>query len=118
MPRSIEHVRLGSQQIGPDGLEVQPADVVAAYVLAAVTGALRRNPLRRDAGRLDHQLLLAATLERDKPERGRIDAVTTCRKQTVVLVNGGFHTLECRGDLVATFLLDGAFPGFIADHDV
>ncbi len=39
--RSVEHVWLGGDQIVPDRLEVQPADVVAANVLAAVTRILR-----------------------------------------------------------------------------
>src|ERR1700761_1994309 len=34
--RSVEHVGLRRNQIIPDGLKVQPADVVAPHVLAAI----------------------------------------------------------------------------------
>src|SRR5207249_3978510 len=71
----LEHVRADLDETVVDRLEMQPADIVAADMLAAVAGALRRDRHRRPAGRLDHQLLLAAALERDEPEGGRLDAV-------------------------------------------
>lgn len=77
---SVEHVGLRGDEIVPDRLEVQPADVVAAHMLPAIARAVFGHELRRDAGRFDHQLLLAATLERDEPERRRIDAVTARRE--------------------------------------
>jgi hypothetical protein len=39
-PVLVEHVRLAAHQVVPDGLEVQPADVLAADVFAAVARAL------------------------------------------------------------------------------
>ena len=79
-----------------DRLEVEPADVVAADVLAAVAGALRRHQHGRAAGRLDHQLLPAAAPGRDEPEGGGVDAVAAGRQQAVVAVDGGLHPFEGR----------------------
>src|ERR1700761_7523408 len=72
---SVEHIRLRVNEVVPDGLEMQPADIFAAHVLAAITRAFFGHEARLDARRFDHQLLLAAALERDKPERGRFDTV-------------------------------------------
>jgi hypothetical protein len=80
---------------------VEPADVVAADVLAAVAGALGRYKHGRAAGRLDHQLLPAAALERDEPEGGGVDAMAAGRQQAVVAVDGGLHALEGGGDPLA-----------------
>src|SRR5215510_4930388 len=74
-----------------DRLELEPADVAAADVLAAVAGALGRHQHRRAAGRLDHQLLPAAALERDEPEGGGVDAVAAGCHEAVVTVDGGLH---------------------------
>lgn len=72
---SVEHVRLVDDELVPDGLEVQPADVVAADVFAAVAGPVRLDVGRLDAAGGDVELLLAAPLQRDEPERRTFDAV-------------------------------------------
>jgi hypothetical protein len=63
-------------------------------MLAAVARTLRRHQHGLDAGGLHQQLLLAATLQRDEPEGGRLDAVAAGGQQAVVLVDGGFHAFE------------------------
>ena len=60
--RSVEHGGLRLHKPVPDGLEVQPADVLAAAMLEAITRAFRYHQLRRDARGVNHQLLLAATI--------------------------------------------------------
>src|SRR5579863_928436 len=83
---SVEHVGLRVDQLVPDGLEMQPADVVAADMLAAVAGFVFGHEPRLRARRFDHQLLLAAALERDEPERGGVDAVPARGQEPVVLM--------------------------------
>src|SRR5580698_7203763 len=48
--RSVEHVGLPGDEVIPDRLEMQPADVFAPHMLAAIAGPLRRDELRRNAG--------------------------------------------------------------------
>src|SRR5258708_35263804 len=98
---SVEHVGLRVDQLIPDRLKMQPADVLAADMLAAIARAIFGDETRLDAGRFDKQLLLAAALECNEPERGSFDAVTARRQEAVVLVNRRLHTLECIRDLVA-----------------
>lgn len=92
--RSVEHGGLRLHKPVPDGLEVQPADLLAADMLAAITRAFRYHQPRRDARGVNHQLLLAATLQRNEPKRGGFDAVPACRKQSKVLMDRRFHALE------------------------
>ena len=68
---------------------MQPADVLAADVFAAVAGTLVAHQFGLDAGGFDQQLLTAAALKCDEPERCGFDAVTAGGKQAVVLVDGG-----------------------------
>lgn len=73
--RSVEHIRLICLQLIPNGLEVEPADIFAAHMLAAIAGAVIRDMDRLDPGRCDIELLLAAPFERDKPESGGFNAM-------------------------------------------
>lgn len=57
-----EHIRLGFHQVIVDGLEMQPANVIRAHVLAAVTGPIGWHQLGLLTRGLHQKLLLTATL--------------------------------------------------------
>src|SRR5690606_21423342 len=90
----IEHIGLGFKQLPPDCLKVQPADVFAAHMLAAIARTFGRHQAWRNAGGIYHELLLATTLERNKPEGGGFNAVAADGEQAVVLMYGSFHARE------------------------
>ena len=92
--------------------------VLAADVLAAVAGPIGRYHHGRVSAGIDHQLLLAAALQGDEPERGRVDAVAAGGQQPVILVNSGLHALERGGDVLARGCLHGHLAGFVPDHHV
>ena len=87
-----------------EGLEVQPTDIVAADMFAAVLGCLLRQQLWLDAGCLDEQLLLAGAFERDEPERGIINAVLARSQQTVVLMQDTAVSADFAWTLTGRFL--------------
>ena len=95
---------------------MQPADVFATDVFAAVAGTIRRHQPRCKPGRVNRKLLLAAALQRDKPERGGFDAVATGGNQAVVLVDRRLDAPESVGDPVAGLYLDRHLAGVVADH--
>ena len=65
---------------------MQPADIVAADMFAAVLGCFLGQQLWLDAACLDEQLLLAGAFERDELECCIINAVLARCQQTVVLM--------------------------------
>src|SRR3546814_3269593 len=89
---SVEHIGLSLDQLPPNSLEVQPAYVFTAYMLAAIAGAFGTDHAWRNPGSIDHELLLTATLEGYKPKGSRLNAVAANGKQAMVLVYGGFDT--------------------------
>ena len=91
---SVKHVGLADSQVLVNGLKMQPTDVLRANMFTAVPGAISGHKHRLVARSLNHQLLPAATLQRNEPECGCLNAVTAGGEQTVVLVNGGFHPFE------------------------
>src|SRR5262249_49466507 len=115
---SGEHVRARLYEPLIDRLKVEPADIVASDMLAAVAGSLRRNEYGSNAARLDHELLLTAALERYEPEGRRINAVAAGGQQSVIAVNGGFHVLECCGDALPSVALHRYGASFILDDDM
>jgi hypothetical protein len=115
---SVEHVRLILDELVPDRLEMQPADVVAAHMLAAVARAVFGNADRRDARGGDGELLLAAAFQRDEPEGGRVDRMAAAGEKPVVLVQRRLHALERLGHVAARMVLDGHRAALLADHHV
>ena len=80
----VKHVRMGFNQLVPFSLKVQPADVLATpNMLTAVAGAVRRHQARWYAAGIDHQLLLAAPFQRDKPKSGCFDGAAAGGNQAV-----------------------------------
>jgi len=95
----VEHIRLICFQLIPNGLEVEPADIFAAHMLAAIAGTIFRDIDRLDSGRCNIELLFAATFERDKPEGSRFNTMAAGGHQTVVLMDRSFHPFKRLGDI-------------------
>jgi hypothetical protein len=97
---------------------MQPADVFAAHVLAAVARSILRNAQRFDTRGRDVELLLAAAFQRDEPESRRLDRMAARGQKPVVLVQGRLDALEGLGDVRACMVLDGDLTALLSDHDV
>lgn len=97
---------------------MQPADVIAADMFAAISRALAGDTDQGDPGGANVQLLLAAAFQRDEPEGGGLDAVPACRQKPVVLVQRGFHTLEGLGNVRTRVVFHSDLSAQFTDDDV
>src|SRR5690606_28404165 len=88
------------------------------YMFPAVSSPFGRDHARRNAGCINHELLLAAALERNEPERRGLDAVAADREEAVVLVNGSLDAGKGMGNFIARLDLDRHLAGLVANDDV
>jgi len=113
----IQEIRLGSDQVVVDSLEMKPADIVASDMFCTVSRTFGRHRDRLCSGSIDHQLNLTGPLQRNEPIAGIVDTVAASSQQTVVLMDdravvpkGFYHpaALACRnGDRTALVIDDG-----------
>jgi len=97
---------------------MQPTDILAANMFAAIASRLWRNEDGLRAGCFNHELLAAASFQADKPESCRVDAVPARGKKPVIPVNGGFDVPKRRRDRMARSRFDRHGASFLLDQDM